>query len=53
MYSVLAGEYESEASWRLRDKECGRERIRILRHPKIDSVPQGGNNREMNESMIK
>ena len=53
MYSVLAGEYESEASWRLRDKECGRERIRILRRQKTYSVPQGGNNREMNESILK
>ena len=47
MHSVLAGEYEGDSSWRLRDKKYERERIRILRHQKTYfTVPQKGNNKE-------
>ena len=52
MHSVLAGEYKSEGSWRLRDKKYGRERIRLLRHQKTYSVPQRGNNKEINRLYI-
>ena len=42
MYSVLAGEHESEAVRRRLRQKCGGEGIRILRHQKTERDAQPG-----------